>query len=69
MKAVEGGNQVASGHITTWKKCNRLEFEVLNIDIVENGRLKVSPWRRHRSPYVPIFYNYLLRFTSMDLST
>ncbi|KAG7589652.1 F-box associated interaction domain [Arabidopsis suecica] len=51
--------RLPSGHITTWKKLNRLEFEVLDIDIAENGRLKVSPWRRHHSPC-----SYLLQLSS-----
>ncbi|CAH8254143.1 unnamed protein product [Arabidopsis lyrata] len=44
----------ASGLITVWKKVNELKFEVLNIDIVEDGRLKVSPWRLRRRlcPYL-----------------
>ncbi|KAG7593874.1 F-box domain [Arabidopsis thaliana x Arabidopsis arenosa] len=46
--------RLPSGLITVWKKVNELKFEVLNIDIVEDGRLKVSPWRLRRRlcPYL-----------------
>lgn len=51
--------RLPSGLITTWKKVNELKFEVLNIDIVEDGRLKVSPWRR-----LNILCPYLLQLSS-----
>lgn len=40
-------------------KVNELKFEVLNIDIVEDGRLKVSPWRMLQRPCP-----YLLQLSS-----
>ncbi|VVA95157.1 unnamed protein product [Arabis nemorensis] len=50
--------RLLSGLITTWMKVD-LKFEVLNIDIVEDGRLKVSRWRRLHRPCP-----YLLQLSS-----
>lgn len=50
--------KLPGGLITTWKKVD-LKFEILNIDILEDGRLKVSGWKRHRRPCP-----YLLKLSS-----
>ncbi|VVA95064.1 unnamed protein product [Arabis nemorensis] len=50
--------RLPSGLITTWKKVD-LKFEVLNMDIAEDGHLKVSSWRRLRRPCP-----YLLQLSS-----
>ncbi|EOA34599.1 hypothetical protein CARUB_v10022157mg [Capsella rubella] len=50
--------RLPSGLITTWKKVD-LKFEVLNMDIMEDGRLNVSRWRRLRRPCP-----YLLQLSS-----
>ncbi|CAA7043164.1 unnamed protein product [Microthlaspi erraticum] len=50
--------RLPSGLITTWKKFD-LMFEILNVNILEHGRLKVSGWSRHSRPCP-----YLLQLSS-----
>lgn len=50
--------RLPSGLITTWKKVD-IKIEVLYIDIVEDGSLKVSRWRRLHRPCP-----YLLQLSS-----